>query len=146
MGTQRLLQLDMDTGELVDGFVAVVVPKRVNGFRKGWLAMSQESLLQLAKAGLGLEAYRVFLALLAHLDFENLLVVSQSQIAEDLGMKRSSVNRAIGRLVDVGVLLKGPRIGVHCSYRLNPHYGWKGSANGHRKVLRDKAKVAEVNP
>ena len=31
---KRLIQIDHDTGEVVDGFVAYVVPKRKNGFNK----------------------------------------------------------------------------------------------------------------
>ena len=30
---KRLIQIDHDTGEVVDGFVAYVVPKRKNGFQ-----------------------------------------------------------------------------------------------------------------
>ena len=39
---KRLIQIDHDTGEVVDGFVAYVVPKRKNGFQQGWLAMAQK--------------------------------------------------------------------------------------------------------
>ena len=38
---KRLQQIDSETGEIIDGFVAYVVPKRKNGFGQGWLAMAQ---------------------------------------------------------------------------------------------------------
>ena len=38
---RHMQQIDQQTGELVEGFVAYVVPKRKNGFQKGWMAMAQ---------------------------------------------------------------------------------------------------------
>ena len=40
------------TGEVVEGFVAYVVPKRKNGFQKGWMAMAQEAMMMLAQSNL----------------------------------------------------------------------------------------------
>ena len=48
-----LLQIDHQTGEVVvEGFVAYVVPKRKNGFQKGWMAMAQEAMMMLAQSNL----------------------------------------------------------------------------------------------
>ena len=38
---RHMQQIDHQTGEVVEGFVAYVVPKRKNGFQKGWMAMAQ---------------------------------------------------------------------------------------------------------
>ena len=39
--------------EVVEGFVACyVVPKRKNGFQKGWMAMAQEAMMMLAQSNL----------------------------------------------------------------------------------------------
>ena len=35
---RHMQQIDHQTGEVVEGFVAYVVPKRKNGFQKGWMA------------------------------------------------------------------------------------------------------------
>ena len=35
---KRLQQIDSETGEIIDGFVAYVVPKRKNGFGQGWFS------------------------------------------------------------------------------------------------------------
>ena len=40
---RHMQQIDHQTGEVVEGFVAYVVPKRKNGFQKGWMAMAQRS-------------------------------------------------------------------------------------------------------
>ena len=45
---RHMQQIDQQTGEVVEGFVAYVVPKRKNGFQKGWMAMAQEAMMMLA--------------------------------------------------------------------------------------------------
>ena len=46
---RHMQQIDHQTGEVVEGFVAYVVPKRKNGFQKGWMAMAQEAMMMLAQ-------------------------------------------------------------------------------------------------
>jgi len=141
MTQRRLHQVDMSTGEVLeDGFVAYVAPKRKNGFGTRWIAMAQEALNALANAGLNGQDYRVLMKLLAKLDFENMLVVNQAEIARDLTTQRQHVQRSMRRLIDLGVLLEGPRIGVSRSYRLNPQFGWKGSAKSHVIALDQERK------
>ena len=45
---RHMQQIDHQTGEVVEGFVAYVVPKRKNGFQKGWMAMAQEAMMMMA--------------------------------------------------------------------------------------------------
>ena len=141
MGVSRVEQINSNTGELMhDSFLAVVFPKRRNGFGTRWLAMAQEALNLLARSDLGKDDFRVFFALVAQLDFENLLVINQSEIARDLGMQRQNVQRSIKRLMGLGAVLEGPKIGVSRSYRLNPSFGWKGSAKNHVIALDEERK------
>ena len=49
---RHMQQIDQQTGEVVEGFVAYVVPKRKNGFQKGWMAMAQEAMMMLAQSNL----------------------------------------------------------------------------------------------
>ena len=56
-------------------------------------------------------------------------------------MQRQNVQRSIKRLMELGVILEGVKIGVSRSYRLNPSFGWKGSAKGHREALHEHLKV-----
>lgn len=141
MAQRRLGQVDMSTGEVLeDGFVAYVVPKRRNGFGiGGWFSMATHAAKAL-KQVTRVEDFRVLMALLERLDFENLITANQADIARELEMDRSQVNRAIKRLVEMGALLEGPRVGISRSYRLSPHFGWKGSARNHVIALEQERK------
>ena len=141
---KRLIQIDHDTGEVVDGFVAYVVPKRKNGFQQGWLAMAQNGAEILAQSDLGANDFKVLMKLLSVLDYENLIQVSQADIARELDMHRQHVQRSIKRLIQLGIILEGVKIGISRSYRLNPSFGWKGSAKGHREALHEHLKVIMI--
>ena len=138
---KRLQQIDSETGEIIDGFVAYVVPKRKNGFGQGWLAMALNGAEILAQSNLSGNDFKVLMKLLSVLDYENLIQVSQAEIARELNMHRQHVQRSIKRLLDLGILLEGVKIGISRSYRLNPNFGWKGSAKGHREALTDHLKL-----
>ena len=140
---RHMQQIDQQTGEVIEGFVAYVVPKRKNGFQKGWMAMAQEAMMMLAQSNLTGNDMKVMWAMLARLDYENLIQVNQVEVAEQVGMNRHNVNRSIKKLIELGVVLEGVRIGISCSYRLNPNFGWKGSAKGHREALHEHLKVVK---
>ena len=72
--------------------------------------------------------------MLARLDYENLIQVNQAEVSEQVGMNRHNVNRSIKKLIELGVILEGVKIGISRPYRLNPNFGWKGSAKGHREA------------
>jgi len=138
---KRLVQLDIETGEIEHGFVAYVAPKKRNGFLNGWVAMSQQkALIDLAKADLGDEARRVLFMLLGHVEYENYIVVPQSKLAFELGMAKANFSRAVARLVNEGVIERGPKIGRMISLKLNASYGWKGTAKNHLISLDDERK------
>lgn len=139
-------QVNALTGEIMEGAaLALIFPKRRNGFQQGgWVAMGQDPMGELARANLGGEAYRVLFLLLARLDFENWLALSQAEVAQILGMRRQNVGRAFQQLVDSGALLRGPKAGRNGTWRINPHYGWKGSAKGHHEALSERMKAARM--
>lgn len=136
MVERRLGVVDLDTKEVFEnGFVAYVAPKRVNGFGTRWFAMAQDPLRILAESDLSGNDFRVLFKLMGQLDFENLIVINQAEIARSMGMHRQHVRRSIKRLIDLDALLEGPRIGINRSFRLNPKFGWKGSAKNHVAAL-----------
>jgi len=143
MRQTRVGQVDMGSGELLEGGqLAVIFPKRKNGFQVGgWVAMSQVALEAVVRANMGDQVNRTFLMIISVLDFENFVSISQSELALKLGMKPSNVSIAFKRLVDEGVLIPGPRVGRVGTYRLNPSYGWKGSAKGHNEALQARMKA-----
>ena len=137
---RRLKQVDEDTGEILEDGVFVYAPApRRNGFRNGWVSMNQDA-LGIIKQFTRVEDFRVLMALLERLDFENLIQVSQADVARDLKMDRAQVNRAIKRLIAADAIIEGPKIGISKSYRLNPNFGWKGSAKNHNKALDEERK------
>ena len=97
--------------------------------------MAQHALEILANIK-SLDDNRVIMYLMSKLDFENLIQVQQTAIAEALGMQKQNVNRSIKRLLAMEVILEGPKIGRSRCYRLNPHFGWKGTAKNHTEALR----------
>ena len=129
---RHMQQIDHQTGEVVEGFVAYVVPKRKNGFQKGWMAMAQEAMMMLAQSNLTGNDMKVMW---------DLIQVNQAEVSEQVGMNRHNVNRSIKKLIELGVILEGVKIGISRSYRLNPNFGWKGSAKGHREALHEHLKV-----
>jgi hypothetical protein len=140
---KRVGLFDQQTGEVLDGgFVAYVTPKRRNGFER-WLAMSQDGFLMIARNAMGelananmtISDVRVFHCLLAHVDHENFVLTPQAEMAGKIGMAKSHFNRSLKRLFELGIFEKGPKIGRVVSIKLNPGFGWKGSAKNHVTAL-----------
>ena len=146
MAQIRLGQVDMATGEILEGAtLAVFYPKRKNGFTTGWVAMAQDPMMKLAQADLGKEAMRVLLALLAMLDYENWITLSQAELGRQLNIKPSNMSRAVARLVEEGVMLAGPKVQTRKTFRLNPSYGWKGSAKSHQEALQRRMEARGIS-
>ena len=143
MGQIQVGQVDLSTGEILEGAqLAVIYPKRKNGFSStGWVAVSQNPMLELAKANLGGEASRVLYYVLAKLDFENWINLNLSASADEIVMKRPNFSRGLKKLLELGVVILGPKIGRNCTYRLNPSFGWKGSAKGHNEALSERMRA-----
>ena len=139
---RHMQQIDHQTGEVVEGFVAYVVPKRKNGFQKGWMAMAQEAMMMLAQSNLTGNDMKVMWAMLARLDYENLIQVNQAEVAEQVGMNRHHVNRSIKKLIELGVVLEGVKIGISRLTGLILTLR-KGSAKGHRQALHEHLKVVK---
>jgi hypothetical protein len=121
--------------------LAIIYPKRRNGFHEGWVAVAQDPMLKLAQSDLGGEALRVLMVLLAKLDFENWINLTQTEISKLSKISRPNVARSMRKLVEEGVLLPGPKVGRNMTWRLNPSYGWKGSARSHNEALLDRMKA-----
>ena len=134
--------VDKETGEWYESHIAVIQPKRRNGFSTrniGWVAMAQEPIDYITEEHgrfLGTEGLLVFLKLVKQMDTENYIQVNQTELGKKLKMKRQNVQKAIKKLMSISVIFEGPKVG-HCrTYRLNPHVGWKGSGKNHREALK----------
>jgi hypothetical protein len=137
--------IDVETGEILGQFPAMVGRKIVSPYREGWMQLNQEALAEIAAdRDMGTEAFRVFLYLNSRLDFENLILVPQTDMAAALGMKRQAIGRAVKLLADKQIILRGPKIGSMSSYRLNERYGWKGKVKNFPKEQKPHLQVVEI--
>jgi CTP-dependent riboflavin kinase len=89
------------------------------------------------------ETFRVFIYLNARLDFDNLINVPQSEIAKALDMKQPNVSRAIKKLEELGIIIRGEKIGKISAWRLNPNAGWKGKAKDLQPALHAVEKTGK---
>ena len=65
-----------------------------------------EAMMMLAQSNLTGNDMKVMWAMLARLDYENLIQVNQAEVAEQVGMNRHNVNRSIKKLIELGVVLE----------------------------------------
>lgn len=142
----EVINVDRHTGEVLEGQLVYMAAKRRNGFQQGgFVAMAQTPMEKLATSGLSGEALRVLLLVASKIDYENWINLSQTDMAEALNMKRQNFARAMAALIEEGCVLKGPSVGRHKTYRMNPSYGWKGSAKSHREELNKRMKAAGLS-
>ncbi len=82
----------------------------------------QEAFIALAKdkeiAG---RARRILDYLFGKLGFENYICITKQEIGKE------HVSREMRKLIDKGIIFKGPKIGKTASYRLNSQYWWQGN-------------------
>lgn len=156
MQRRKIASVDQDTGEVLEGVIVYCGVKQ-NPYGKGWIMTSQDALeLLAADDDLTKEAFRVLMFLMARLDFENWIQVTQQEISEKISIKKSNVSRAIALLENKGIILRGPKAGRSYAFRLNPYYGWKGKVKNlndyrnkeddqeRRKTLRNHLKAVET--
>jgi len=117
--------VDKYTGEEF-GFPVIVGRKR-NPYGKGWVMNSQEAMVSVAKdKDIKGETHRVLWFIGGILDFENWVQISNTEIANELDLKRQAVSRAMKVLEDKQIILRGPKVGRSYAFMLNPNFGWKG--------------------
>jgi predicted transcriptional regulator len=118
-------QVDRNTGELREG-VIVLCPTR-RKLKEEFMLLDLEGIGALAMdRDLKGEDWRVLAILIKRLEYENWLVITQQEIADQLGMQRQNVTRSLKKLTDKAIIVKGKKQGTINSYRLNAFYGWRG--------------------
>jgi len=143
---KRFGTVDLGTGEMQEGTLVWVGVKR-SPYGSRWYMSSQDAAIELAKdpvIGKSAEAMRVLWYMVGRLDFENFIQVPQVEIAKELNMHKQHVNRAVKILLERGVLLQGPRVGRAYSWRLNPHFGWKGKVKNLEEQRRKLSLVSST--
>ncbi|WP_241389962.1 hypothetical protein [Serratia grimesii] len=118
------------------GFIAVIRSKQKSAFERHF-TMNQSALLSIAN-DLNHDQTRVLMVLLADRDYENFIYISQVEMAEEFNVQKKHVNRDIKNIIEFSLLLEGPKIGISKVYRLNHHFGWKGTITNHKKNLSSR--------
>ena len=77
---RHMQQIDHQTGEVVRlcGLCCSKAQKRIS---EGWMAMAQEAMMMLAQSNLTGNDMKVMWAMLARLDYENLIQVNQAEVS-----------------------------------------------------------------
>ena len=103
--------------------------------------MAQEAMMMLAQSNLTGNDMKVMWAMLARLDYENLIQVNQAEVSEQVGMNRHNVNRSIKKLIELGVILEGVKIGISRSTGLTLTSGGKAQPKAIGRLLHEHLKV-----
>lgn len=135
-------QIDAVTGEVLEGAMVFVPEKKRSPFGRDWFAMAQSAFdfLAMHRKVIGEEGFAVFCKVASRLDYENFIQINQAGLARELGMRPSNFSRAMKRLIGLEIVVKGPKVGVSQTYRLNPSVGWKGSGRNHFSALEEARK------
>ena len=143
----NFVMLNTATGEISNGVPVYVAGKARWDYRGGWFMGFQEAFGLLARdKTLTGETLRVWMHLLSILGFENFIVIEQKEISKAIGVHVPHISRAIKVLVEKGLLIKGPRVGRSCAYRLSLKAAWRGNAKSYNenKELASKKSAKEV--
>ena len=116
-------------------------PPRKKNYPARWLLLWQDeseigvSMSEQAKAAaLTLTDYRVRDYLMGTIGIGNYVFVNQAEVARELSVRRATVCDSIRHLVELQVLLKGPRSGRSNTYMVNPAFCFSGGlGNGIKK-------------
>ena len=82
------------------------------------------------------EQWKVWAYLVSRLDFDNWLRVKQSDICKRLNLTQSNVSRALAKLIELDLIVKGPLAERHNTYRFNPRIIHRGAKHYHRSIVQ----------
>lgn len=77
---------------------------------------------------------RVFLAIVAYLEFENIVNISQQELSEQLKINRPAVAKSIKKLISKGYLQIINKIGRRNIYMFNPSVAFKSRAKNLKEL------------
>jgi len=83
--------------------------------------------------------YRVRDMMLGLIGLGNWAIINQSEIARLLRLQRQNVCAAIQRLVELGIVIKGDRMGRNQQYMINPTFCFKGKLEDGQKIVKKAA-------
>lgn len=129
---KTLSLFDYETGAISQQ-VAVYQPAKYY-FRDPHITVFQQALETLAKGDLGTDEWRVFALILGKAGMGNEVIIPFKDAAAALGMQRPNFTRAVNKLVERGILVKGSKVGNTPTLRINYSVAWKGKIKEHLRV------------
>ena len=117
-----------------------MTPRRYLGPWRGLMQISFEGMHELherlADHTLGMQAVRVLLAMLQHMESDNACRAGVKDLARLLEMNQSDVSKALKKLVECG-FLEPPEMRFS-PYRVSPRFAWKASVDKLKAALKDR--------
>ena len=80
--------------------------------------------------------FRVLLAIIGNLEYDNKINISQGQLGTKLNIKRPEVTKSIKKLISKGYLQIVDIIGRQNIYQFNPHVVFRSRAKNHKELCR----------
>lgn len=135
---------------------AYFTPPHDKKYNINWIVLWQNSseigvgLMEQAESeNMTLSDYRVRDFLLGTIGIGNYVFVNQREVSRKLNLNKSTVNESIKRLINLGILLVGPKSGRSNTYMINPAFCFSGSlSNGikaRKEAIKNGAKIIDFN-
>lgn len=97
---------------------------------------------------LTLTDYRVRDYMLCKVDMVNFVHFNQSEAGRVLGIDQAHISRSVKKLVDMGIVLEGPKAGKFRTYQINPALAFRGGLsngiNARQHIIKQKANGATI--
>lgn len=143
---RNLIAVDVDTGDVLERMPIYCPPKKHSLFSKtGYTDVSQSAAITLAKSDLSGVTLRVLWMIIASIEMDNYISINQTQMAKEMGLDKSSFNRALKELITNSIVVENIQSGKSKTYSLNPNYGWKGSTKKHMEALEKYEDIRNRN-
>lgn len=84
--------------------------------------------------------YRVRDWIMGTIGIGNYVYINQAEMARRLRIERATASRAIKRLIELGILLQGPKSGKNNTYMVSPAFCFKGSLDQGQQIASKAAK------
>ncbi len=126
---------DTVTGEMFDLLVTQVPRPTHRQF--GVFTMITNQVVDRASDALSDSDFKLLIRLATRMDDRNYLFLDLTTLAVEIKRTREYTSRAIARLVDHGMIHRGPKVGRSWTYRLDPHLGWRGDVDQRRKATKE---------
>lgn len=90
--------------------------------------------------------YRVRDFIIGTIGIGNYVYVNQAEVARRLRVQRADVSRAVKRLCDLQILIRGPKSGRSNTYMVNPSFCFAGGLGNGIKARTEAKKEGKILP